>query len=146
MTSQRPIPSPPNPTIEARLVSTAVPLATILVPQPPPDTFLIYPLLSNDLATSASARSPEAYQRDVVEAVTTDLTRRLGESLDSIHLVDSGYLEIQLASPCGAGSAKGAADPSAGGLSLGFEVLLEAGSTQHRYIGVGGLAYYCGPQ
>ena len=66
--------------------------------------------------------------------------------MDSIHVVGSGYLEVQIASPCGTGTMKQETEISAGGLSLGLEVLLDAGSTSHRYIGVGGLAYYCGVQ
>ena len=108
--------------------------------------FAIYPLPSPDSATPAGARSPDAYQQDVIKAVTSDLARRLGEPGDRVRVVDSGYLEVQVASPCDAGWAKGAEDPSAGGLSLGFEVVLEVGSTGHRYIGLGGLAYYCGPE
>jgi hypothetical protein len=82
----------------------------------------------------------------VIKAVTTDLARRLGEPVDRVRLVHSDYLEVPVASPCGVGTGKEGADDSAGGLSLGFEVLLEVGSARHRYVSVGGLAYYCGRQ
>lgn len=146
VTSQHPTPSPPDPTIAARLARATVPRTTAPAAQTLPDTFPIYPFLTPDLATPAGARSPQAYQQDVIEAVTTDLAHRLGVPVESVRLVSSGYLEVALASPCGAGTGKEAGDLSAGGLSLGFEVLLEAESAGHRYIGLGGLAYYCGPQ
>ena len=138
--------SPPDPASTARPASTTTLRTSEPAPQALPDVFPIYPLPSPNSPTPTGARSPEDYQQAVITAVTLDLVRRIEEPLEGIHLVSADYLEVQLASPCGSGSAKEAADPSAGGLSLGFEVLLDAGGARHRYIGFGGLAYYCSLQ
>jgi len=55
----------------------------------------------------------------------------------------SGALEVPVAAPCGAGGEQ-PNRPGADGLAVGYEVVLDAGGRQYRYVAVGALAYPCG--
>ncbi|MFQ6100614.1 MAG: hypothetical protein ACE5OS_05190 [Anaerolineae bacterium] len=128
------------PTVTAAVTST---IATATPAQDRPEMFPIYGIIAPSDATPPSTGSPEQYQNEVKEAVIADLAARLEVPVDAIRVVTSGYLEVPLASPCGA-AAKDEAGAVGGGLVLGYEVVLEVGSARYRYVALGGLAHYCG--
>jgi len=103
--------------------------------------FLIYGIGASGEATPAGSESPERYGEMVTEAVIADLAARLGVSVDAVRVVTRDYVEVQIASPCGVTT-----EAMGGGLGLGYEVVLEVGTPQYRYVVMGGLAYYCGEQ
>jgi hypothetical protein len=127
------------PTLEVRR-ATPAPGSTVVVPPPsqdPSDTFLIFGL------RATPSGSPEAYQQAVTEAAVEHLAARLAIPAEAIEVVARGYVEAQAASPCGL-APKAATGAAGGGLAVGYEVVLRAGSVEHRYIAVGGRGYYCG--
>ncbi len=131
---------------------TPAPNTTIVLPPPiadSPERFLVYGMRTPDSATPPGGRAAEQYQKDVVAAAIAHLASRLGVRNNAIHLVSSGYTEAQIASPCGS-TAKTDATRGivAGGLSMGYEVVLKVGDddAQHRSVALGGLGRfaYCG--
>jgi hypothetical protein len=110
-----------------------------------PDVFPVYGIQGSGSAPDAGSSSPNAYQNDVTRVVSTDLAARIGIPADAVKVIAGDRLEIPVASPCGTAT-KGEKEAAGGGLALGYEVLLEAGNGQHRYVAVGGLAHYCGKQ
>ena len=109
-----------------------------------PDVFPIYGVRASHSTTPS--RSPDEYEKAVLEGVTADLAARLKISLGSIAIIRADYSEVQLAAPCGTTTAEDEAGAMPGGLALGYEVVLEEGGTQYRYVAVGGLGYYCGAE
>ena len=106
------------------------------------DVFPIYGIRAWTEGTPVGSGSPEQYEDAVTEAVTADLADRLGVSVDVVGVVTRGYLEVQVASPCGI-TAEGERSTVGGGLGMGYEVVLEVEETRYRYVTVGGLAHYC---
>jgi hypothetical protein len=112
---------------------------TLVRPAPDrPESFLIYGPAAGTPAPS-TAGTPDRYQQDVRAASTGHLAARQGLPPGDIAVVGGDALEVPSGAPCGQ-----ADKVSAAGLRMGYEVVLEAGATRHRYVAVGGIGYYCG--
>ena len=97
------------------------------------------------IGEAAGSQGEEGYARDVTEATSADLATRLGVSVDAVVVVNGSYGEVQSMAPCGT-SAKDSGQPIGDGIEFGYEVIYEVSGATYRYIGVGGLAYYCGAE
>ncbi|MEM8532323.1 MAG: hypothetical protein AAGF95_15875 [Chloroflexota bacterium] len=97
------------------------------------------------IGEAAGGQGEEAYARDVTEATSADLATRLGVSVDTVVVVNGSYGEVQSMAPCGT-SSKDSGQPIGDGMEFGYEVVYEVSGATFRYIGVGGLAYYCGAE
>jgi len=128
---------PMHPTLLADITKTP--------PHAPPDVFLIYGIRDGGDGTPTISSSPEAYQQDVIKAVTADLARRSEKGMDDVAVVVAEYLEVAVTAPCGAPT-ESERRPAGGGLALGVEVVLAVDGAEHRYIVVGALAHYCGTE
>lgn len=114
------------------------PLAEPTAPAP----ILIYAVQGQPVSTPPADRD---YAQDVLRAVQADLAGRLGVAEGALALVEQRQVEAALADPCGSGL-KVESGTLGGGLTIGLETRLQAGEGEHRYVAVGGLAYYCGQQ
>lgn len=95
------------------------------------------------LAAGGGRRTPAQYAADVSAAARGHLAGVLGVDQASIAVARSGPLEVAVAAPCGIGGEQ-PKQPSSDGLAMGYEVVLDAGGRQYRYVAVGALAYPCG--
>lgn len=111
------------------------PIAPARLAPPQAESFLIYGLG----AAASGAGSPDQYRQDVRAATVGHLAARLGVPAGEIAVVGGDAREVASAAPCG-----GSAKVGAAGLRMGYEVVLEARAARHRYVAVGGMAYYCG--
>lgn len=119
-------------------LQTAVP-----VPNPDPTQAETIPIYG--IGEAASGQGQEGYARDVTEATSADLATRLGVGVDAVVVVRGSYGEVQSMAPCGT-SAKDSGQPIGDGMEFGYEVVYDVSGVTYRYIGVGGLAYYCGAE
>jgi hypothetical protein len=107
------------------------------------DTFRILGLRGSSDATPSFADPSTQYTDTVIEAVTADLASWLTVAIDSIQVVRNGFVEVAIAAPCGT-TLKSEEGEQNAGLTLGYEVIVQAGDAQYRYVAVGGLGHYCG--
>ena len=115
------------------------------VPASNPDPAQVETIPIYGIGEAAGSQGEEGYARDVTEATSADLATRLGVSVDAVVVMQGSYGEVQSMAPCGT-SAKDSGQPIGDGIEFGYEVVYDVSGTTYRYIGVGGLAYYCGAE
>lgn len=115
------------------------------VPVPNPDPAQIETIPIYGIGEAAGGQGQEGYARDVIETTSADLATRLSVSVDAVVVVRGSYGEVQSMAPCGT-SAKDSEQPIGDGMEFGYEVVYDVSGMMYRYIGVGGLAYYCGAE